>query len=559
MVLKTILLLGINARFTHINLALYYLKAYVNTQKYKAVVLEKNINDYAWDVINEITDVNPDVLCLSCYIWNQAHIKAILTDIKKINKDLIIVCGGPDVSFNSEDWLIAYPSIDFIIQGAGEKAFYYLQDNDFTHTSKIIYTESYPLAEIHLPYNLQDKDSFKHRYFYYEASRGCAFNCSYCISSIEANKSPIQFKHIDTIKADIIYLLQVNPIIIKFIDRSFNINNDLCIEIWDFIRTLETETIFHFEIHPHILTGNQIDMLSSTPANRLQLEVGIQTIHDKTLSLINRTGSWDVIKSNLIKLTKLKNIHQHLDMIAGLPLETLSDIKATFNEIIKLKPDHFQLGFLKILPGTQISHETELYAYKHQATAPYRVFSNSTLSSHDMKQIETAELAIELIYNSHIMPNFSRVVINTNVTQLFDYYHSLGTYFKQNNITKQHKDKAKIFKATKEHMLNSFSLINSIGQKLNDSIIYDWFLLSTTHFYPDFLQASHCDEFKAQIYDSFKSLWYRLNTSNTKLKNTIFYKPITQEIIPEYIGAVKVERDGIYLIKEAPFTITKYK
>jgi anaerobic magnesium-protoporphyrin IX monomethyl ester cyclase len=376
-------------------MALYYLRNQVNPGKYGTAILEKTINDHVWDILTEINAYKPDILCLSCYIWNQNHTQNILKDIKKILPSVKIICGGPDISYNSEDWLDKFQSIDFIIQGAGEKAFYTLCENEFNYNDKIIKIDNYQFTEIKLPYNEYDKEKLNHRYIYYEASRGCPYKCSYCISSISEHK--FEFKDIDTVKKEVEYLASFEPLIVKFVDRSFNVNTDFCIQIWEFIRNMRQFTKFHFEINPDFLNEKQVKELRLFPKDQVQLEVGIQTVHNKTLANINRGGSWSKTKKALDKLEILyTNIHLHYDMIVGLPGESLKDIHDSFNKIIRTQPHHFQVGFLKVLPGTQISKDVCKWGYKYQEQAPYRVLSTDQLSFEDLYAVELAELAVDL-------------------------------------------------------------------------------------------------------------------------------------------------------------------
>jgi len=558
-----VLLLGINARFTHVNMALYYLRQYIDPQKHDVVILEKTINDNIWDIFSEIYDIFPDVLCLSSFIWNQDHIQTILREIKKVLPDMIIVCGGPDISWNHDAWLAEFPSIDFIICGAGEKAFFELQENDFwkqniNRIEKTIKTTNYHFSKIETPYQITDKTSLKNRYLYYEASRGCPFKCSYCLSS--NLEQALEYKNIQQVKRDIEFLLSFEPIIIKFIDRSFNVNYELCQKLWEYISEIDTKTKFHFEIHPFFLTERQIQILSTMPKERIQLEIGIQTTNNDTLGLINREGTWEGVKHHLKKLSMLQNIHKHYDMIAGLPNETINDVEKSFNEIISLKPEQFQLGFLKILPGTEISNEIEKWGFKIQDKAPYKVFASKTLPYDAMCQIELVEMTLQLIYNSNIMNYFLKMCLFQTLGKdcIYKYFLSLGNHLKCKKINKSIKDKKKLFQYVKEH----YDLLNIQSSLLSDCIIYDWFLLFKTQYYPDFLEASHCYLFKEEVYNRFKISWQKMHMSSNnkniddlykkKLKNISFFKPESNEFRKLYlgnaVGAANIEDEGIYFI-----------
>jgi hypothetical protein len=304
--------------------------------------------------------------------------------------------------------------------------------------------------------------------------------------------------------------------IIKFVDRSFNANNELCIRIWEYIANLRNETKFHFEINPYYLTKEQIQKLSYLPNDIVQLEVGIQTVQSKTLKLTHRKGEWSEINANLAALAQLKNIHTHFDMIVGLPGETFYDVKETFNEIIKLKPDHFQVGFLKILPGTKLHEDCHKWKYNYQETAPYRVFSSDTMSLKEMKEIELVELALELTYNSGIMTAFNKALLEQYYDP-FKYFHLLGIIFKQNNITKSVSDKKRLFQLICSFLNKDIKYVSKTY--LLDCLRFDWFLQSDTHYYPDFLEAELCEKFKVDFYVSFKEQWQAIQQEMSQNKD----------------------------------------
>jgi len=537
-----ILLLAINARFTHVNLAVYYLRNWLEENNHEVIIIEKNINERVLNILSCIYNYKPDVLCLSCYIWNQPLIKNILEDVKKVLPDLKIVCGGPDIVYNSEHWIANYPSIDCI------------SDDITVAFSKInvTFNNEFPVLPSS-PFKKSDRENLQHRYIYYEASRGCPFTCSYCISP--ALKHPVLYKNFDIIQKELIDILEFEPIIIKFLDRSFNVNKELCINIWNFIKNLNTKTKFHFEIHPLFLNDELLNILESMPEDRIQLEVGIQTIHSDTLKTIGRVGDWEEIKYYLQKLSDLKNIHKHYDMIAGLPDESINHVKKSFEEIISLKPDHFQLGFLKILPGSKISYETEKWGYKFQESAPYSVLSSNVLTFQDMSLIQEVEEALEIVYNSVFFNTFCGFFEEISS---FDFFCKLNNTFKMNNISKAVKDKFTLFRIISEFVIDSPFLL--------DCIIFDWFMLSKTHFYPDFLNAKHCDNFKDYIYLAFKK-HKRLfeNNFQYKVKNVTFFTCFTELgrilLLNNALGAAHIYNEGIYLIYEddkKDFKIDKY-
>jgi len=330
-------------------------------------------------------------------------------------------------------------------------------------------------------------------------------------------------------------------------------------------------TQFHFEINPNFLNEKQIKELRLLPKGQVQLEVGIQTVHNKTLANINRGGSWGKTKRALDKLEPIyTDVHLHYDMIVGLPGESLKDIRDSFNKIIRTLPHHFQVGFLKVLPGTQISNEIDKWGYKYQEQVPYRVLSTNKLSFENLCVAELAELAVDLIYNSKIMPLFIRNIINY-CDDPFELFINIGTSFIINHINKLSSNKKKLFELTKELFLSKYATDEN-KEEYMDILRYDWFRSSTTtHDYPPFLDADHCDKFKEDIYKDFKDAWKKLHQNSPpperesrdmdkysgkrlqKLKNAVFYatkdKVKSKRLVSSYDGVVKVN-DKLYYINK---------
>jgi radical SAM superfamily enzyme YgiQ (UPF0313 family) len=521
-----------------------------SAQKHNAATLERTINDPVSEMISQIYLAKTDVLGLSCYIWNQSQIHEILRDIKKIMPKLIIVCGGPDISYNPEKWLAEFPNIDFIICGPGEKAMHTLAEKNFKYPQKIIKMDNYPFSQIPVPYHYEtDNENLTGRYLYYETSRGCPSSCSYCVSSIADQK--LEYKPIETVKFEILTLLKFEPLIIKFVDRSFNSDEKRCIEIIKFIDSLKTNVKFHIEINPYLLTDGIALAILQARNNKLQIEVGIQTTKNGTYPLINRPGTWGEIRKKLVKIPPVTSYHSHYDMIVGLPNETKKDIEANFSKIIKLEPDHFQVGFLKILPGTHIEREVEKYDYKYQEKAPYRIISSNKLSYEDILCIEAAELALELTYNNRILSEYMRYLIRTS-ENMYAFFEVLGVYFTNNKVNKAHTNRTKIFELVVKNMFRT-NFFDDEAEYLMDCIRYDWFIRSDTHFYPDFLRAKHCDVLKSDFYVKFKDKWQTLQQKKTgsdypeKLKNAVFFTNKDNDFKPYQFdrneGMVKVGDD----------------
>jgi len=517
---KTIILfLGINARFTHTCLPIYYLRTCLDPKKQNFIFVEKTINDPLWDIITTVGFIDFDVLCLPCYIWNQHYMQCILQDFKKIKKDVKIVCGGPDISYNAQHWLDRFPAIDYIITGPGESGFELLLNSNFQHPEKIISVKNKPLSQIPFPYRPDDKPFLANRYLYYEASRGCPCNCSYCVSSIE--DQILEYKDIKTIKDDILKMLLFDPPVIKFVDRTFNANNELCLEILHFVGSLTTNTKFHFEINPWYLNKEQTKIIQKLfYKKRIQIEIGIQTTHNKTYALINRAGTWKETKTKVVNFLQSYWGDVHLDMIVGLPGEKMSDIILTFHRLLERMPQNIKIGSLKILPGTQLEKDADKWGYKYQEAAPYRIYSSNTLSFSDVHSWGLVEIVFDIMYNSRIMVRFNKAII-WNSYDFFYYYQSLAHYFYAKQYNRSLSDKQKIFQLVVEHL--NFFYKPEYQEPYMDALRYDWFIHQDTHFYPDFLEAQHCDLFKKDLYEEFKVKWQELEGENKKMRNAVFY------------------------------------
>jgi len=523
---KIILFLGINARYTHTCLSLYYLRTCLDPKKHNYYIIEKTINDPLWDIISTINMIDFDVLCISCYIWNQHYVQCILRDIKKTRNDIKIVCGGPDISYNAQKWLDEFPAIDYIVTGPGESGLDLLLKHDFKYPEKIISVKNKPLNQIPFPYRPNDKPFIEHKYIYYEASRGCPCNCTYCISSIE--DQVLEYKDIATVKKDILALLAFEPLMIKFVDRTFNANSTLCREILRFVDSLETDVKFHFELNPMYINREDFGgLIEAQLSGKIQFEIGLQTTHNKTLKYISRAGTWKEIRKNIYSFThNVENVY--FDLIVGLPGEKFEDVVLSFERMMELFPYNLKIGFLKILPGTQIEKEVKKWGYQYQEYAPYRVYSSNTMSYAEMNLMGLLEHAMDMIYNSRIMETYNYKVITEYPCSPFKYYCSLAYFLHENkNVNKSLTDKQKLFDYIKDHFDQHYK--GEHRETFLDALRYDWFLLQDTHFYPDFLEAQHCDTFKDDIYVEFKEKWQALQKEKSphgdklKMRNALFY------------------------------------
>ena len=428
-----ILLIGINAKYIHSNPAIYSLRACAGEYKKNIEIAEYTINQRVEDIRKDIYLRKPDVIALSCYIWNWATVSALLPDLAKLMPGVPIWLGGPEVSYRAEEVLAEFPQVTGIMSGEGEYTFHKLAEcyhnltdsqnsqnderagingiksidaelqaipglvtRDFnTGTPQVL-----DLADIPFWYAEGDilKEEFRNRIVYYETSRGCPFRCSYCLSSIDKT---VRFRPMDMIKKELDFFLQNRVPQVKFIDRTFNCKHSHAMEIWQYIYEHDNGvTNFHFEIAADILNDVELELLSKLRPGQVQLEIGVQTTNAQTLEEIRRITNMDKLKENVARLRELHNIHLHLDLIVGLPFEDKVSFINSFNEVYAMKPDDLQLGFLKVLYGSYIGEKTSDYGIVYESNPPYEVLSTNWISYEDVIGLKRVEEMLELYHNS---------------------------------------------------------------------------------------------------------------------------------------------------------------
>jgi radical SAM superfamily enzyme YgiQ (UPF0313 family) len=404
-----VLLVGVNARFTHSNLALYYLRNEIVQYDHYVVIEEYSINQDRIDVIESICLQQPEVILFSVYIWNSLFMQGILPEIRILLPESRIIIGGPEAGYNASFWVTSISGIDAVIFGAGEKAVRLLAQNNFNCTAvfnmkenesrqeKVLLLPNTSFSNIPIPYIENDFVRFENRYMYYESSRGCTFACTYCLSSRDDQKYEI--KSSEQTIAELSYILKHKPMTLKFVDRSFNAHPIRAREIWKFCAQHTAYTNFHFEIHPLFLEAEDYAILKDIPDKAFRFEIGIQSVNEESLNAISRKVLWEAISPKIQKLIELNNINIHCDLIAGLPFETMKEIAVSFNEILSLKPHHLQLGFLKVLPGTIMYEKASEYGMLTLHEPPYQVLQTKWLSHKEMATVRRIENVVESVYN----------------------------------------------------------------------------------------------------------------------------------------------------------------
>jgi Fe-S oxidoreductase len=431
-----ILLVAVNAKYIHSNLAVYSLKTYAANYAESINLVELTINHSEEEILKQIYLQKAEVVAFSCYIWNIDIITRIASELKKVQKEVKIWFGGPEVSYDPDDYLRNNPFADGIMIGEGEQTFlelvqYYLEGGTqllhikglaFKKSAKMLKKEEkdgivesadkmsepgeeiiitsprQPLSLDEIPFPYEDMNTFCNRIIYYESSRGCPFSCSYCLSSIEKR---VRLRSTELVKKELKHLMDYQVPQVKFVDRTFNCNHQHAMDIWTFIKENDNGiTNFHFEISADLLNEEDIDFLATLRPGQVQLEIGVQSTNPDTVKAIHRQMNIDKLSTNVNKIKANQNIHQHLDLIAGLPYEGYTSFEKSFADVYHLRPDQLQLGFLKVLKGSLMKEESERYGIIYRNTPPYEILSTNELSFDEVLKIKGICEMVEVYYNS---------------------------------------------------------------------------------------------------------------------------------------------------------------
>ncbi len=410
-----IFLTAINAKYIHSNLAVYSLRAYAKDYQDQIVIGEYTINNRVDYILEQIYKAKPDVLCFSCYIWNMDYVEELITEYHKLCPEVPIWVGGPEVSYEVETFLAEHPQVTGVMIGEGERTFkqlckYYVnragsleeirgiafRDQD---SGKTVFTPAQePMNMSDIPFCYDHIENFENRIIYYESSRGCPFNCSYCLSSIDKK---LRFRDIELVKKELAFFIEKKVPQVKFVDRTFNCRHDHAMEIWRFVKEHDNGiTNFHFEISADLLNEEELALIHDMRPGLIQLEIGVQSTNETTIREIHRTMKLELLKDIVRKIQSGENIHEHLDLIAGLPYEDYATFAKSFDEIYALKPNQLQLGFLKVLKGSYMYEHAAEYEIVYHEKTPYEVMKTKWLSFDDVLKIKQVEEMLEVYYNS---------------------------------------------------------------------------------------------------------------------------------------------------------------
>ena len=438
-----ILLTAINAKYIHSNLAIYSLRACAGEYKSQIELAEFTINNQKDYILEEIYKRKPDILCFSVYIWNLDYVESVAREFKKICPDTPVWVGGPEVSYEVEDFLTSHPEIDGVMIGEGEETFrevcgYYAGNRELDSIQGIAYrdnngirvTESRAIMDMsRIPFCYDTMEDFSNRIIYYESSRGCPFSCSYCLSSVDKS---LRFRDTELVKKELLFFINQKVPQIKFVDRTFNCNHAHAMEIWRFIKEHDNGvTNFHFEISADLINEEELKLISDMRPGLIQLEIGVQSTNEVTINEIHRTMKLERLKEVVRAIQSGANVHEHLDLIAGLPYEDYDSFARSFDEIYELKPNQLQLGFLKVLKGSFMYDHAKEYGIIYHDRPPYEVLSTKWISFDDVLRIKKVEEMLEVYYNSGQF-EITMKLMDVLYDSAFDFFQRLGDFYEEN-------------------------------------------------------------------------------------------------------------------------------
>jgi len=504
-----ILLAACNAKYIHSNLAVYDLQAYASDYADHIVLKEYTINQQKDDIMRDIYLEHPDVVCVSCYIWNLSFVKELMADLIKILPGADFWAGGPEVSYDAEKFLTENSEFKGVMVGEGEETFkelagYYVEKNpqDLKNMTGICYRDGDQI--IHngwrqimdlssIPFIYKDLSEFKNRIIYYESSRGCPFSCSYCLSSIDKK---LRFRDTETVKKELQFFIDNKVPQVKFVDRTFNCKHDHAMAIWKYINEHDNGvTNFHFEISADLLREEELQEMSTMRPGLIQLEIGVQSTNPDTIKAIHRTMDFEKLKGIVDRIHSFGNIHQHLDLIAGLPYEDYDSFRNSFNDVYALKPQQLQLGFLKVLKGSHMMEMCREYGIVYKTQEPYEVLSTKWLDYDHVLKLKTVENMVEVYYNSGQFQN-TLEYLEKFFPDAFSIYERLGSFY----MEKGYGDISHTRMRRYEILLEFLEDVPEISMdQVKDQMVYDLYLRENLKSRPGF--ARDQKPFERQVWD----------------------------------------------------------
>ncbi len=497
------LLVALNTKYIHSNPAIYSLRAYVGKELAEHVeIAEYTINNSLTEILAGIYKRQPDVIGFSCYIWNIQMVLELVAELSKLMPRVPIWLGGPEVTYDAPGLLQKYPQISGVMIGEGEETFrelleYYVNQEGYVKDIPGLclstgYTSPRELTDIStLPFLYKDLDAFENKIIYYESSRGCPFRCSYCLSSIDKK---VRLREIETVKKELQFFLDHKVKQVKFVDRTFNCNHKHATEIWRYI--LENDngvTNFHFEVSADILSEEEIQLLAQMRPGLAQLEIGVQSTNPQTLEAIHRVMDVEKLEQIVARINAGNNVHQHLDLIAGLPFEDYESFGKSFNRVYAMKPEQLQLGFLKVLKGSEMCERAEEYGICYMDKPPYEVLFTNWLTFEDVLRLKRVEEMVELYYNSNQFVHTLQFLLGAFEAP-FQMFEALADFYEKNGYFVNSPARSYRY-----HVLLAFAKECDGGHEAiyKELLTYDMYLRENLKSRPEF--AKDLQEFKEDI------------------------------------------------------------
>ena len=480
-----ILLAACNAKYIHSNLAVYDLKAYSSDYDEHVILREYTINQPKDEILKDIYSSGADVVCFSCYIWNISFVRELIRDLVKILPKTAFWAGGPEVSYDAEKFLTEMPEMTGVMVGEGEKTFhdlleFYIDGKDsleeisgiaYRTGDKIIHNGWRELMDLSaIPCVYEHLEKFENRIIYYESSRGCPFSCSYCLSSIDKK---LRFRDLELVKKELQFFLDHRVPQVKFVDRTFNCKHEHAMTIWKYILEHDNGvTNFHFEISADLLREEEMELMSQMRPGLIQLEIGVQSTNPETIRAIHRHMDLKKLEHCVNRVHSFRNIHQHLDLIAGLPYEDYDIFHQSFNDVYQMKPDQLQLGFLKVLKGSLMQKEAEGYGIVYKEKEPYEVLSTNWLTYGEVLKLKMVESMVEVYYNSGQFWHTLEYLVPLE-KDAFTFYEKLGSFYEKKGYSEISHSRMRRYEILLEYLKEETDVPAEVAAQ---KMLYDLYL-----------------------------------------------------------------------------------
>lgn len=480
-----ILLAACNAKYIHSNLAVYDLKAYSSDYDEHVILREYTINQPKDEILKDIYSSGADVVCFSCYIWNISFVRELIRDLVKILPKTAFWAGGPEVSYDAEKFLTEMPEMTGVMVGEGEKTFhdlleFYIDGKDsleeisgiaYRTGDKIIHNGWRELMDLSaIPFVYEHLEKFENRIIYYESSRGCPFSCSYCLSSIDKK---LRFRDLELVKKELQFFLDHRVPQVKFVDRTFNCKHEHAMTIWKYILEHDNGvTNFHFEISADLLREEEMELMSQMRPGLIQLEIGVQSTNPETIRAIHRHMDLKKLEHCVNRVHSFRNIHQHLDLIAGLPYEDYDIFHQSFNDVYQMKPDQLQLGFLKVLKGSLMQKEAEGYGIVYKEKEPYEVLSTNWLTYGEVLKLKMVESMVEVYYNSGQFWHTLEYLVPLE-KDAFTFYEKLGSFYEKKGYSEISHSRMRRYEILLEYLKEETDVPTEVAAQ---KMVYDLYL-----------------------------------------------------------------------------------